>query len=311
MDLDNELNPPGDDDYVFQQNVPPPVFQQNVPPPVFQPGNGDQQQIPWPFYPFYPGQPYVAFPGQQQHVQAVQQPQPHRVKLGPFWPSKPRTWFTLAESTFQQFYVEDSRMRFNLVLPALSEDMLDRVRAVVDNPEMLADPYAALRARLIEVYQPDVWESYAKLLHFRELGDQKPSQLMDAMLALLPPADQPGGLFKAIFLDRLPSDMRDHVQHRAEAMTCQQLATFADTIWQSRNAKRGGMTAALPTQAQEVEELADTLAAVGLKKKFWPQPKKKGEKKGGQETTLCWKHARFGKKAYECVDKGTCTWQEN
>jgi len=35
---------------------------------------------------------------------------------------------------------------------------------------------------------------------------------MDEMLAMLPPEELPGLLFKRIFLDHLPSDVRAHVQ---------------------------------------------------------------------------------------------------
>ena len=52
-----------------------------------------------------------------------------------------RTWFLLAESSFQTAYVVDSRMKFNLVLAALSEETLDCVKALVQMPEQLADPY--------------------------------------------------------------------------------------------------------------------------------------------------------------------------
>ncbi len=47
-------------------------------------------------------------------------------------------------------------------------------------------PYQALKQRLLKVFQPDQWEAVHSLLHYRELGDLKPSQLMDAMLAALP-----------------------------------------------------------------------------------------------------------------------------
>lgn len=99
----------------------------------------------------------------QQQQQQQQLPQPHRVKLNSLWTGKVKTWFTLAESTFAQYYVTDSLMRFNLVLPALSEDTLDRVRGIVDKPGLLADPYGSLKARLLEIYQADKWENAARL----------------------------------------------------------------------------------------------------------------------------------------------------
>ena len=45
-------------------------------------------------------------------------------------------------------------MKFNLVLPALSEEMLDRVKGIVELPERLERPYQRLRERLQEVYEP-------------------------------------------------------------------------------------------------------------------------------------------------------------
>ena len=46
-------------------------------------------------------------------------------------------------------------MKFNLVLAALSEEALDCFKALVEMPKQLADPYQAIRLRLIEVYEPD------------------------------------------------------------------------------------------------------------------------------------------------------------
>ena len=52
-------------------------------------------------------------------VQAQQHVVPPKVKLPPFWPRDPRSWFTLAESTFYRYGVVDPRLRFNLTLPVL------------------------------------------------------------------------------------------------------------------------------------------------------------------------------------------------
>ena len=60
------------------------------------------------------------------------QPQPHGVKLVPLWTQKVRMRFTLAESSFQTAYMVDSRMKFNLVLAALSEEALDCFKALVE-----------------------------------------------------------------------------------------------------------------------------------------------------------------------------------
>jgi len=82
------------------------------------------------------------------------------------------------------------------------------------------------------VYQPSVWQGAAQLLQIKELGDRRPSDQMDAMLALVP--NDLSVLVKAIFLSSLPVEMRDHVQQGAELLSYQQLAAKADSIWDAR-----------------------------------------------------------------------------
>ena len=48
---------------------------------------------------------------------------PPKVKLPPFW-AKDLSWFTLVESTFNRHDVVDSRLRFDLLLPALLEEVI-------------------------------------------------------------------------------------------------------------------------------------------------------------------------------------------
>ena len=185
------------------------------------------------------------------------QPQPHRVKLGPLWTQKVRTWFTLAESSFHTAYMVDSRMKFNLVLAALSEETLDCVKALVEMPE---------------VYEPDVWAQASRILHMWELGDMQPTLLMDKMLALLPNGKQPGILFKSVFLARLPRDMRDHVQARAPELECRNLVAMADNIWRARVARKPSALAAV-TLVEDTEEGEAPVATVSTRK-AGQQPKK-------------------------------------
>jgi len=342
--------PPGDDDFEEDEaggqhenavpppppagaNQQPPFHQQPPPPPP-----GGQPHVgaapPYQFNPYAPnfippwfnpfGQWHMPHPN-FQHAGAAnvgaghqQTPQPHKVKLASFWPNKPKVWFTTAEAEFDTYYVQDSRARFNLVLKALPDEAMERAAAIVENPEQCQDPYGALKARLLEAYQMDPWEASSRLLHFRELGEMKPSQMMDSMLAL----HHPDHLFKAVFLQRLPSDMRDHVQREATRLDCRELAAFADSIWQSRNASRANVLAALPLPPapdSATEELADAVAAVKLsggKKNFqkggkrWSssnskrQPRQGGQKdqsdkKGG---SVCWRHLKFREKAWGCED---------
>ena len=53
---------------------------------------------------------------------------------------------------------------------------------------------------------------------------------MGAMLALLPPGEQPGLLFKAHFLHHLPSDMRDREALEILTLEPRALAALVDQL---------------------------------------------------------------------------------
>jgi len=221
----------------------------------------------------------------------------------------------------------DDRQRFNLVLPYLSEDALDGVSALVELPHLVQFPYLALRERLLQMYQPDPWEQAGRLLSFRELGDLKPSQLMNSMLALLQRREVAGFQFKKIFLDRLPSDVRTHVQAAAGGQDCQQLAASADAFWLARN--RPSVAAAVqsslplppPPLEAELADLSDAVAAISFKKKTGPTPQQKKKpfqrtaaRRGGPTKVpgfVCWRHIKYGDQAHSCEDEKRCTYSGN
>ena len=81
-----------------------------------------------------------------QHVAAT------KVKLLPFWTKDTRSWFTLAESTFNRSGVADPQLRFNLVLPALPEEVIQQLRGILHSVDDIADPYRALKIRLLNLF---------------------------------------------------------------------------------------------------------------------------------------------------------------
>jgi len=88
--------------------------------------------------------PYQYPPQQPQPCQ----PEPHKIKLADFWTHRPRVSFIHAEALFDKYGVVDEQMKFNLVLPTLSQDTLVRVAAIVNAPHLLAEPYTALGFRV-------------------------------------------------------------------------------------------------------------------------------------------------------------------
>ena len=87
------------------------------------------------------------------------------MKLPPFWAKDPLSWFTLVESTFNRHDVVDSRLRFDLILPALSEEVIEQIRGVLHAVEHLDHPYMDLKARLLRLFTPKPADNCLKLIH--------------------------------------------------------------------------------------------------------------------------------------------------
>jgi hypothetical protein len=257
----------------------------------------------------------------------VPAPKPPKVTLSPFWQHKPRQWFDLSESTFNRFGIFNSRHRYDVVLPALGDDVVDRLSGTMAAAVMSADPYQVLKDRLVELFTPDEFDQGYKLLYSPELGDRRPSEMMDWMLTTLPPDEQGEHLLmKCIFLTRLPDDIRSLVQTQAKVMECRPLAAFADQLWIARNSKKSmkPVMAVMETPRESLEErmakLDGLVAAMAVSKpakKGGRRPKKGsgggGPAAGGGEKReyLCRRHAGFGDRAYRCDDPEYCAWSGN
>jgi len=244
---------------------------------------------------------------------------PEKVKLAQLWVKRVRPWFTLAESTFNRFGVTDSRTRFDLILPALPDDILEQVDSVLTEVEDLEDPYITLKMRVLEICTPDDFAQVNSILFGPELGGSRPSQLMEQMLGLLPPGEKDGLLFQGHFIHRLPSDMRDLVAVHFGKMTSRELAKQADSIWNARNAKKGTRHVAAVSADQHVsdaeEESGASVAAVRGSKppNQWGRSNqgKKKQQQGDREranaqVSICYRHKKFGVAAWKCDSPTTC-----
>ena len=86
------------------------------------------------------------------------------------------------------------------------------------------------------------WSLAFQILGHQGLGDLRPSQLLDAMMALLPAGEPPGIILQALFLQRLLADMRDHLV-AANLESPREMAILADRMWDSRSEKTATVAA--------------------------------------------------------------------
>jgi hypothetical protein len=123
--------------------------------------------------------------------------------------------------------------KYFYVLATLDQDTATRLLDLISRPPP-DDKYQTLKDRLINTFGLDRLERASRLLHFRRLGDSKPSALMDDILALL--GDHtPCLLFEQLFLERLPEDIRIQLAKRADALwTSRDMQTFPANAVQRR-----------------------------------------------------------------------------
>ena len=209
----------------------------------------------------------------------------------------------LAESTFNRSGVADTRLRFDLVLPALPEEVIEQVRATLHAVDNRANPYRALKARLLELFTPKPLDLCQKIIHSGELGNRRPSHLMEAMLALLPPGEPDGMLFKTHFLNRLPADIRNHVMAASFNNTSREMAAMADDLWFTSNSHQGGNKRGQVVVAvqEDDEDLEEAVAVLSVQPKR-PQPKKKTAMGSKGKGTVCFVHKKYGADTWKCTD---------
>ena len=122
--------------------------------------------------PHFPPPPSWTWAPTQRHVA------PPKVKLPPIWAKDPLSWFILVDSTFNRHDVVDSRLHFDLVLPALPKEVIEQIRGVMHAVDYMDHPFVDLKARLLQLLTNKPADTCLKLIHGRELGDRRPTQLM-------------------------------------------------------------------------------------------------------------------------------------
>ena len=253
-----------------------------------------------------------------------QQQQPDRrssnVKLPDFWPTAPAIWFARAELRFEVSGIMSERERFAHAVNALSQEATRLVTDLITAPP--ADrPYTALKERLLLSHQLSPVQKAAKILNMPPLGDRRPSQLLADLLEFCPAGEENTAFFRAIFVQRLPSDMQALLDGLEEG-DLKELAQKADKLWAIR--KPGDTAvAALRDNDSTFEVDPECLAAIKPQFRRKENEKKRGDSKeyrsnsggGGKRPpkmfSVCYRHMKFGAAAFKCDDPSACGWKGN
>ena len=231
------------------------------------------------------------------------------VKLPSFWTDSPEVWFLQAEAQFENKGITVSRTKFTHCVAALPQDVACRLLDLVRAPP--ADPYAALRRRLIQMYSLSDFQRYQALQSLPLLSDQRPSELMDKMLVLLPEDEKPGFFFRGLFLDRLPADIRAHLLSES-IKDPRGMALRADELWSVRGRS-------VPVQVLSDHQVEDVYAlprdsssrtgARGSRTRSTSRSTAPDDGRRSRAVSVCWYHRRWGAEANQC--RSPCSYSGN
>jgi hypothetical protein len=249
-----------------------------------------------------------------------------QIKLPPFWPEDPASWFWLAEGQFTLRNVADPVTRYYHVLAGLSVDSVRLVWHVLHD-DTGPKSYNRLRTSLLASHSLSNYQKMEGMMRLPPLCDRKPSVMLVDMLEYCPAGESTTAVFAFLYLQRLPREIRvllsedDPAHMRAIAEKAARL--IAMHVPQSHDT-------CAAVAAEDTYEEPDVVAALqgarsrkdkGFKRPQQPhtQQKELGRRinlaKKGQEqgqslrTCMCFYHANFGEQAKHCQEG--CVWPEN
>lgn len=250
-------------------------------------------------------------------------------KIPPFWKKDPELWFCQIEAVFARAQINNSLTKFQTIIPKIDFDVLEQIADLVKNPS--DTPYEDIKGRLVSTYTDSEQRRIQQLLEGKQLGDEKPSQLLRHMKTLAGNVMADKAL-KAIWTRSLPQNIQTILVSTGQE-DLDKMAEIADKIQEVSN--RGEVlsvaTRNYPSQSEQyttmqqmvanleakVEKLTQQLVEFGTNRESRIINRNKSQRRRDRSNSqsrkdtnspdwLCYYHFRFREKASKCVSP--CAW---
>ena len=241
------------------------------------------------------------------------------LKLPPFWPTDPDVWFAQVEAQFSTRGITAQKAKYDYIVASLSPEFATKVRDLILNvPD---NPYDTLKQQLIQRTCLPEQRRLQQLFNSTELGDCKPTQLLRRMQQSLgdsaTAADGP--LLRELFLQRLHANVHMVLASSTEAKSLEEVAQQADKIIDVAPPSLSAVTPLMPTpdsvetlraEVYRLHDLVSTLPTLNRASRQCspsPSPQRRRPRaptpppSSSPTTHLCWYHARFGDRAWNCT----------
>ena len=263
-----------------------------------------------------------------QRMETPQQVSRVTVRAPPFWKKNPQIWFKQLESQFLASGITTDETKYHTAVAALETDILTFVSDLIMEPPT-TNKYETLKTRLEKHFAESEELKFKRLLQDMELGDKKPSFLLQEMRQLS--GTQVGDDFlKSIWISRLPRDIQAILSASSDELN--KLAEMADKIMNITVRDEVATFQPVPVPVHDTPESNETIATelVQLRKQVatllrgrsiqrnrnfprwrsYSRSRHEHSKDGTDGTKpYCWYHTTFGTKAKKC--KPPCSFRSN
>lgn len=231
----------------------------------------------------------------------------------PFWESNPRVWFIQIESQFRIAQITSDETKFHSIVAALDAKTLEGIVDLVESPPREMQ-YDTIKARVLDIYAKSDSARLRLLLQDMQLGDRKPSQLLNEMRNLAR-GDIKDEVLQNLWLQRLPLNIQQILSVSNDTLA--NLANVADKIFEVSpftpacvNAVNGSSELeTLKAELADVKRVLKSLEERGRTRQRTFSKNRKRSKSAQRNKDYCWYHDRFLDKAKKCVKP--CNYPEN
>lgn len=232
-------------------------------------------------------------------------------------------WFAQIEAVFLFGRIVTDLRRFSTIIALIPAKYLTNFRQIVMSPPTNGTAYSTLKEKVIEYFAETEATRLRRLLSEVQLGDRRPSRLLDEMRELSNNSVDEKVL-KQIWKQRLPQSVQQILAGAQDNVGISELAKMADSIHEVENQRSiNAITAAATSSAKNPNE-AIIAAITELTKKVselntrgrrrsrnqsrsraaTPAPNNGAQNHAADNEagpSMCWYHRMYDNKAIKCV----------
>ncbi|KAL7730892.1 hypothetical protein ACLKA6_014138 [Drosophila palustris] len=235
------------------------------------------------------------------------------VKVPPFWAERPEIWFAQIESQFCIAGITADKTKFHTVVASMESSVISQITDAVLNPPAV-DMYGNLKRNIIERFCESEQKKIQKLLSDIDLGDRRPTQLLNELRGLAKDRINEDFL-KSLWMQRLPPHARAILQASNDDLSG--MAKLADKILEVEGlahmnvasvAAPAGSTSLPAHSLHEIVTRLDSLEK-RIRSRSRSQSRSSTNRDQNSSPAECWYHSKFGSKATKC--KPPCSYKSD